>query len=744
LEKGFHQFEWSHRKASGEDFPVQVSLTPIMLQGKSFIYCVWVDLSEQKKREELVQRTQKELENFLQESVKSREILLSMLEDNNLIRQRFEQNVQKLELILSSIGDGVLGVNIQGEHTFINDQATKLLGYSAEELIGKCSHPIWHHTLPDGSPYPSDQCPNNLTLKDGQSRHGEEYYWRKDGSGFPVEFSVVAVKDKERIIGAVISFRDISERKKVEEELIRLKDKAEAASHAKSQFLANMSHEIRTPMNSIIGFSDLMQGTDLDEVQKDYVDTIKSSGDMLLALISDILDISKIEANSLVLENINFNLEYLAGSLLKVIKVKVQDKNIDLLFEYLPNPLNSFMGDPTRIRQIILNLLGNAVKFTERGEIKIIIDASEPYAAIGQRQKVTITVKDTGIGIPADKLGTVFKLFTQADESTTRKYGGTGLGLSIAKALAQKMGGDIELRSEVGRGSEFIVTLQLEVGRSVNDENILLVNVDNLKGKKIAIVDDNVSAAKLVEKYSKDMGMDVVFLADRAHKLLGWLSQQQSLPDIIISDIMMPEMDGMTLAKHLRQEEKYHGIKLIASTSDARPGTAEQAHQSGFDAYLPKPVIRQDLVRIIQTVLGDERKERDIVTRHTAGELSLKGVKVLVVEDKVANQKLLKVYLDMFGCSADFANDGQQAIDKIKNNFYDVCLMDIQMPVMGGIEATQIIRRDVNKEIPIIALTAAAMKDDETEALKSGMNDYLTKPINRDKLKVQILKWLKR
>ncbi|MBF0490670.1 MAG: response regulator [Candidatus Omnitrophica bacterium] len=504
-----------------------------------------------------------------------------------------------------------------------------------------------------------------------------------------------------------------------------------------------MSHEIRTPMNAIIGFSDLLQGTNLDEVQKDYAETIKSSGDVLLVLINDILDISKIEAGSVRFEKISFNLEYLCGTVLKMMQSKVQGRNVELLLEYRSGTPTHFMGDPTRIRQVLTNLVGNAIKFTEQGEIRVIVKASELHKEQSSLGAIEICVKDTGIGIPANKLDDVFELFTQADDSTTRKYGGTGLGLPISRTLAQKMGGDITVRSQYGKGSEFIFSLQLEVAQFITKDEISLIDEVSLKGKKIVVVDNNEESLKLIDSYCKSIDMHMMFVASSADKLLTWLGGQQDLPDIIISDIMMPDMSGVALVERLLKEERYAGIKFIAHTSDARPGAAAEAQKAGFDGFLAKPFLRQELINVLQVVLADDKKKKKIVTRHTAEELSIKGVRVLVVEDKMANQKLIKVYLDMYGCVSDFANDGQQAIDKLKDNTYDICLMDLQMPVLGGIEATRIIRAEINKDIPIIALTAAAMKEDEEKALQSGMSDYLTKPIDRNKLRGQILKWTK-
>ena len=520
--------------------------------------------------------------------------------------------------------------------------------------------------------------------------------------------------------------------------------KAEAADRTKSQFLANMSHEIRTPMNAIIGFSDLLQSTPLNDAQKNYVDIIKSSGDSLIVIINDILDISKMEANSLRFEKINFDLEYLVSNALKMIQSRVGDKDIDLIYEFMPETPQYFLGDPTRIRQVIINLLGNAVKFTEKGEIKITVRSQELTPGVKGPQLVSIGIRDTGIGIPEDKLDTIFELFSQADESTTRKYGGTGLGLSIARALAQRMGGDIKVSSSLGQGSEFTASLLLEVGESMVKKDISLVHVEKLKGKRIAVVDDNQNTLKLVNKYCQEAGMDVVILAKLPSELLKFLEAQSELPEIIVSDMIMPEMNGIALARHLRSQERYKDIKLIAASSDVRPGAAKETERAGYEAYLAKPIVRQELIRVIQTILGDQRKQKEIITRHTADELSLKGVRVLIVEDVKVNQQLMKVYMDMFGCISDFAANGLEAIDKIKANAYDICFMDLQMPLMGGVEAVEIIRRDISKDLPVIALTAAAMKEDEGRALSCGMNDFLAKPIDRQKLKQQILKWIKK
>jgi CheY-like chemotaxis protein len=462
-----------------------------------------------------------------------------------------------------------------------------------------------------------------------------------------------------------------------------------------------------------------------------------------LALINDILDISKIEADGIILEKVDFDLEYLIESVLSIVKCKVQGGDVELLFEYSPDAPVFFTGDPTRIRQVALNLLSNAVKFTATGEIRVAVKASEAEAGAAPFHTVTISVSDTGIGIAPEKQEAIFGLFAQADDTTTRNYGGTGLGLSIARALARKMGGDIRVASEPGKGSEFTATLRLPAAKPTAMKDILPVKAHELAGRKIAIVDDNENTLRLTEAYCREGGMNVVFRAGRGEDLLAWLEGQKDMPEAILADLMMPGMDGIAMAGLLRKDAKYNGIRLIAVTSDARPGAAAEFRQAGFDAYLPKPVTRKELIRVIRTALGRGENEKEIITRHMAEELSLKGIKVLVAEDKAANQKLMKAYLEMFGCIGDYAANGTEAVEKMKNNSYDVCLMDIQMPGMDGLEATRLIRGGINKDIPIIALTAAAMSGDRERSLTGGMNDYLVKPVDHKRLKEMLLKWVK-
>jgi len=525
--------------------------------------------------------------------------------------------------------------------------------------------------------------------------------------------------------------------------LEELKDKAEAAAKAKSEFLANMSHEIRTPMNAVIGFAELLKNTTLSSQQKEYVDTICDSGDMLLSLINDILDISKIDSQRIELEKIDFDLEYCIVSVLKILRQRVGGKPVDLNLAYPESVPRYVKGDPTRIRQVFMNIIGNAIKFTENGEVTTKVELNNVNNVNNENiLQLNFSIKDTGIGIPPEKQNDIFDAFTQVDSSITRKYGGTGLGLKITKSLVSLMGGNILVKSEPGKGSEFSFTLNLAQGSPVIEKNISPVSMDSLKGRKIVIVDDNAQSREILSSYCNMAGMNMIQSFDSAVKILAWLTENDTDIDIILSDIMMPVMDGYTLAAKIKAIDKLKKIKLVALTSDALPGNAEHSGRAGFDAYLSKPFTKDELFNIMRVVLGDTRSSpHQIITRHLVKELSTKGISVLVVEDNILNQKLMVILLKQMGCEFDIANNGKEAVEKVGANVYDIILMDIQMPIMDGYEATRLIRNELKSKIPIIALTAHVFKDDDRKSKDAGMNDFLTKPVATKALREKILTW---
>ncbi len=575
---------------------------------------------------------------------------------------------------------------------------------------------------------------------------------------FNRKFQVMDEKHQEMLEEAQHSYRTIQEQqenysrtlkseiKKQTQELRKSKSDAEAASVAKSQFLASMSHEIRTPMNGVIGFTDMLLATEMDEEQKDFALTIKRSGESLLGLINDILDFSKVEAGQMTLEYIDFDPEITAHDVCEMIRPRVAGKPIEVLCRIDDLLPANIKGDPGRFRQVLINLLGNAAKFTEKGELELSI---ETYAETEETVTLLAKIRDTGIGIPEDKFATIFEAFKQADGTTTRKYGGTGLGLSICKKIAALMHGDVWVESMVGVGTTFYFTAVMKKSSLCQTHRPA---AENLKDQKILVVDDNRVNNEILRGMLEKVGMVVTTLLDSTLVIAELIrAEKENAPfTVAILDLQMPFISGFDLAAKIRASKLANpNIPLLAYTSSTER-VAQKCKEVGFTAFLTKPARRNILLRTLSRILGakdtleDHPEEKKLVTQYSLREELKQSVRILLAEDNPVNQKLAMMMLSKAGYKVTVVANGRLAMETFteKPGDFDTILMDIQMPEMDGYEATRQIRQRGFKDIPIIAMTANAMKGDKELCLEAGMSDYITKPIKRE-IVFQILeRWL--
>jgi len=643
-------------------------------------------------------------------------------------RKRAEE---ELDRFFSLSLDMLCVADFEGYFTRLNPAWEQVLGYSRAELLAKPYVEFVH---------PDDRAPTNSATErvtgGGTVLAFENRYRAKDGSYRWLQWAAVPYPKEKAIYAAA---RDITPQKEVAETLARYakeleaaRQRAESATEAKGEFLAHMSHEIRTPLNAVMGMTSLLLlDTSLSREHRQYLATIKNSADSLLAVVNDVLDFSRIEARRLDLEAVPFGLREAVADPMRGFAVRAAEKGIELVSRIAPDVPDRVIGDPGRLRQVIVNLVGNAIKFTERGEVSLDVRA-EPGA--GDRVRLHVTVTDTGIGIPADKQQQIFEAFAQADASTTRKHGGTGLGLAIVSRLVALMGGTIWVDSEVGRGSamHFTVDLGVEPGQ---DAIRRMAWPHPLRGVRVLVVDDSTTTRRIVEEMLASWGTRTA-AADSGAGALQAIADAHAQGDAfaaVILDHELPDMDGLALARRVRRIRRAGRMPLVMLTVLARPRDVKRARHAGITAGVSKPVQESDLFETLTAVVGLPQALRGASAVAVDAPAAVKRLRVLLAEDNPENRLLVTRLLEKRGHTVTVTRDGRDALKTLeRNGRFDVVLMDVQMPVMDGFEATAAIRTDersTGRHLPIVAMTAHALSGARERCLEAGMDGYLSKPI---------------
>jgi len=652
------------------------------------------------------------------------------LQEEVVERTRTEQELaerkQFLNSLIENIPLAIVAVGHDGDVQMCNPAFEALFRYAQQAVLGRQLAELV--TSPDTR---AEHEANRLILMSGRSLHSVTRRTRSDGSVVDVEFQSVPLKLKGERTGALLLYQDITERKLAEEAMRRAREAAEAASQAKSEFLANMSHEIRTPMNGILGMTELTLETDLNSEQREYLGMVKTSADSLLALLNDILDFSKIEAGKLDLESVDFPLRQSLGETLKTLGLRAHEKGLELAWRVGFDIPERLVGDLGRLRQVLVNLVGNAVKFTERGEVLLQV---EKLKATSESVELHFSVRDTGIGIAKDKQETIFEPFTQADGSTTRLYGGTGLGLGIATQLVRLMNGKIWVESEPGRGSTFHFTCRFGIAEPT-PADLSSIGPELLRDRSVLIVDDNRTNRIILVEMLGQWGMRPE-AADGAHAAMAVLEKARLNGrhfDLVITDLQMPGVDGFGLVERVRGIPESHLMRFLIISSSAQRSDRIRSRELQITSYLTKPVQPSELLDAVLTELSRlPLQQQDPSSASEQKAAKGPGRKILLAEDNPVNRLLAKRMLEKEGHTVVVAENGRDALAAIEREGVDLVLMDIQMPVMDGLEAIRAIRakeKTAGGHLLIIALTAHAMTGDRERCMVAGADDYLTKPV---------------
>ena len=661
--------------------------------------------------------------------------------------EELKKGKQMLRTIFDTTSEAIYGIDLLGLCTFCNSACLRLLGYEFErELIGNNMHEFIHHTKSDGSPLPVCDCRIFEAFIKCQTAHvDDELLWRKDGTSFIAEYWSNPQIIDGVLVGAVVTFVDITQRKENEIKLVTALTAAESANVAKSQFLSNMSHEIRTPMNGVIGFSQLLTNTKLDDKQRDYLTKITASGHHLVSIINDILDFSKIEAGQMKLETIDFSLDSVLDNVANLTLLESSKKQLDVAFVVSPTLPMILVGDGMRLGQIIINLVSNAIKFTGEGEVALFITLDEQFS---DSIRLKFSVKDSGIGMTEAQQSKLFQPFSQADASTTRQYGGTGLGLAVCKHLCELMSGSINVTSQYGLGSTFTFTAKF--GLSKERRSAAEVAGPQFAGLRVLVVQKNSTMRTgLVATFSA-----LSFLTKSvespfdAFEVLTSAKEAGEPYDLIVLDERMPDLNGLEAAQIIIGDPSFAPApQIFLTVGFGHTDLTGQAKNTGIFATLDKPIGNLRLIETIASAFGRTisqplyNKPVAAIGAHTG----LRDARILLAEDNEINREIALALLSTFGINTDAVENGRMAVDLVRLNpgKYDAVLMDIQMPVMDGMEACKRIRalHDANS-LPIIAMTAHALDQERDRCLDVGMNDHISKPIDAQTLLKTLIHWI--